>query len=242
MTRIQRDASAHRQKLLNGLEAKLGYTFTHRDLLESALTHASVGDGAKRKAGASDNERLEFLGDRVLGLMVAEALMEAFPDAAEGEMSQRLHGLVSRETCAAIAQQLGVGPALRLAVGETRSGGRSNLTILGDACEALIAAVYVDGGFDAARKAFLPLWQPHIRSGHDRSHLNPKSHLQEWAAQQKLPAPKYEVVKREGPDHAPIFTVAVGLEGYDPVSATGKSRQDAEKAAALRFIENEGLN
>ncbi|MFT3998130.1 MAG: putative dsRNA-binding protein, partial [Asticcacaulis sp.] len=141
-----------------------------------------------------------------------------------------------------VATTLGVGAAMRLAPGETKSGGRSNLTILGDACEALIAAVYVDGGFEAARRVFLPLWQPHIRSGSERSHLNPKSHLQEWAAQKKLPSPKYEIVERSGPDHAPIFKIAVTIEGYDPVVASGKSRQEAEKAAALSFIEHAGLN
>ncbi|MFP1131327.1 ribonuclease III [Asticcacaulis sp. W401b] len=242
MTRMQRDVSGHRQKVLDELEAKLGYRFSDRQLLDSALTHASVSDGRPKKTVSGDNERLEFLGDRVLGLLVAEALMQAFPQAAEGEMSQRLHGLVSRETCAAVATSLGVGAAMRLAPGETKSGGRSNLTILGDACEALIAAVYLDGGFETARRIFAPLWQPHIRASHSRSHLNPKSHLQEWAAQQKLASPKYEIVERTGPDHAPIFKVALTLEGYDPVVASGKSRQEAEKAAALSFIEHAGLN
>lgn len=239
---MQRDASTHRQTLLAALEAKLGFQFKNRSLLESALTHSSVGDGARKKSGASDNERLEFLGDRVLGLMIAEALMSAFPEAEEGELSQRLHGLVSRETCAAVAQALGVGPAMRLAAGETRSGGRANLTILGDACEALIAAVYIEGGYEVARSVFVPLWAPHLNAGHNRSSLNPKSHLQEWTAQNRLPAPVYEVVNRSGPDHAPIFTVAVRIEGFVPVTAIGKSRQEAEKAAALSFIESEGLS
>lgn len=234
---LKRDASGHRHKQLSAIEERLGYVFDDKALLDAALTHPSVSD-----TKAVNYERLEFLGDRVLGLMVAENLIRAFPGVDEGELSQRLHGLVSRETCAEVAQALGLGTAMRLAAGETRSGGRGNLSILGNACEALIAAVYLDGGPEAVNRVILPLWKDRISAGVSRAMLNPKSHLQEWAARQHLPAPEYALTGREGPDHAPIFSVQVTLKGYEPVTATGRSRQEAEKAAALGFIAGHGLD
>ncbi len=227
-----------RQKAIEALQARLGYRFTDPALLELALTHASVAEGARRMA---DNERLEFLGDRVLGLMVAEALMEAFPDAEEGELSRRFHGMVSRDACAKIATEIGLGPAIRLAAGETKSGGRSNPTILGDAMEALMAAVYKDGGYAAVLKCFQPLWQDVMKTSGDVSHTNPKSFLQEWAAANGKGAPTYSIVDRKGPDHAPIFTIEARVGSLAPETATGRSRQEAEKAAALRLIERENL-
>lgn len=227
-----------RQKAIEALQARLGYTFTDPALLELALTHASVAEGARRIA---DNERLEFLGDRVLGLMVAEALMEAFPDAEEGELSRRFHGMVSRDACARIAAEIGLGPAIRLAAGETKSGGRNNPTILGDAMEALMAAVYKDGGYAAVLTCFRPLWQDAMKTSGDALHANPKSFLQEWAAANGRSAPAYTIVNRKGPDHAPIFTIEARVGTLDPETATGRSRQEAEKAAALRLIERENL-
>jgi ribonuclease III len=234
---MHKEASGHRLKLLTALETALDYKFQDMALLERALTHASVGDGLKASNPRQNNERLEFLGDRVLGLMIAEALIETFPEASEGELSQRLHGLVSRETCADIASELKLGQALRLAAGETKSGGRNNLTILGDACEALIAAIYLDGGLETTKRIFLPLWAKRLNVGMQRAILNPKSYLQEWAAQKGLPSPRYETLNRSGPDHAPIFTVSVTIEGYPPNVASARSRQDAEKASALAFID-----
>ena len=227
-----------RQKAIETLQSNLGYTFSNPDLLELALTHASVAEGARKMA---DNERLEFLGDRVLGLMIAEALMEALPEAEEGELSRRFHNLVSREACADVARQLEVGPALRLAAGETKSGGRANPTILGDACEALMAAVYCDGGYDAVKRCFKPLWTTALKASGNAMVTNPKSFLQEWAAAQGKAPPAYNVTGRQGPDHAPIFTIEVVIDGLDPQSAQGKSRQEAEKAAALDLIKRERL-
>ncbi|MDC7674736.1 ribonuclease III [Asticcacaulis machinosus] len=227
-----------RRSALSALEAQLGYEFKDKTLLDLALTHASVAEGARKIA---DNERLEFLGDRVLALMVSEALMEAFPDASEGELSRRFHSLVSRETCAEVAKNLGVGPALRLAAGETKSGGRENLTILGDACEALIAAIYIEAGFEGVVRLFKPLWTERMQASGNSVRINPKSYLQEWAASKQKALPKYSIINRSGPDHAPVFTIEVTVDGHPSQSATGRSRQDAEKAAALGFIEREGL-
>jgi ribonuclease III len=228
-----------RHAAIDAVQDKLGYRFRDRQLLEQALTHASVAEGAHRIA---DNERLEFLGDRVLGLMIAQALMDAFPDAEEGELSRRFHTLVSRETCADVARQLGLGEAVRLAAGETKSGGRSNPTILGDTCEAVMAAVYLDGGYDAVVKGFGPLWRDALLNSGNASRSNPKSFLQEWAVANGKGAPAYNLLQRRGPDHAPLFTIEVVIGGIAPQSATGKSRQEAEKAAALALIEREKLN
>ncbi len=219
------------------LERRLDYVFKDRALLERALTHASAGQGAKSIA---DNERLEFLGDRVLGLIVAEMLIDRFPDLSEGDLSKRLHALVSREACVRVAEQIGIGPALRLAAGETKGGGRQNPTILGDACEAVIAAVYRDGGLDAARQVFGPRWEAEVAALGSLNALNPKSHLQEWAASKGKGAPAYRIVSREGPDHAPTFVVEAAVAGWEPARGEGRSRQDAEKAAAAAMLQREG--
>lgn len=218
------------------LELRLGHRFADRTLLERALTHASVGDGASK---ADDNEVLEFLGDRVLGLIVAEALVERHPEASEGELAPRLNGLVSRETCARIARTVDVGPALRMSASATKIGARDKGSVLAGACEALIAAVYLDGGLDAARKVFLPLWRDAFADyGADRRR-DAKTGLQEWAQGQGKALPKYEVMSRSGPDHAPTFIVQVSVEGYAPAQAQGNTRQDAEKAAARLLLERE---
>ncbi len=238
MSRIQSRSPNVREKAIAALQTRLGYRFNQPDLLELALTHASVAEGARKQA---DNERLEFLGDRVLGLLIAEALMEALPEATEGELSRRFHSLVSREACADVARQLDLGAALRLAAGETKSGGRTNPTILGDACEALIAAVYCDGGYGEVVRCFKPLWLKALTASGDVWRANPKSFLQEWAVANGKSPPVYQLIDRKGPDHAPVFTIEAVIDGLSPQSATGRSRQDAEKAAALGLIEREGL-
>jgi ribonuclease-3 len=220
------------------LERRLGYSFDDRSLLERALTHSSVGHGAKT---VEDYERLEFLGDRVLGLIVARDLLHRFPEASEGELSSRLHALVCRDACAVVAERLGVPEALRLAPGETKSGGRYKKTILGDACEALIGAVFLDAGFERAHAVFSPLWAEEVERLAPLSELNPKSRLQEWAAGGGRAPPAYAVVGRDGPDHAPRFTVEVALKGFEPARGEGGSRQEAEKAAARSLLEREGL-
>jgi len=214
------------------LEGRLGHVFRDRALLERALTHASVGKGA------ADNERLEFLGDRVLALVVAETLLAREPDAEAGPLSKRLHLLVSRDACAEVGRMLGIGPALRLPGGETRRGARDQARFLADACEALIGALYLDAGMDLARERVLAAWRDMIDSPHDERSANPKSRLQEWAVAAGRGAPAYRLIDREGPDHAPSFTVEVEIEGAAARASAG-SRQAAEKAAALALLERE---
>lgn len=225
------------------LERRLGHGFTDRDLLEQALTHASVGEGSDKAAGkpSRDNQRLEFLGDRVLGLLVAERLMRDFPEADEGEMSARLHALVDKATCARAAETMGVGPALRLSPGETRQGGRKRDGVLGDAMEAILAAVYFDAGLLAAKTVFERAWATELAAPPTRAVSNPKSALQEWALGTGRSLPVYRVTERTGSDHAPTFTVEVIVEGVEPLTARGRSRQEAEKAAAAALLNRESV-
>ena len=160
------------------LERRIGHTFQDRKLLELALTHASVGDGAKK---AGDNEVLEFIGDRVLGLLAAEALAERFPKAKEGELAPRLNALVSRETCARVSRAANVGPALRLSASSSKIGGRETDSILAGAAEALMAALYRDGGLETARRVFLNLWSGEFDKAAEGKPRDPKTALQEWA-------------------------------------------------------------
>lgn len=219
------------------LERRIGHEFSDRKLLEQALTHASVGDGAKKTA---DNEVLEFIGDRVLGLLAAEALAERFPQAKEGELAPRLNALVSRETCARVARAAELGPALRLSASSSKIGGRETESILAGGAEALMAALYRDGGLETARRVFLDLWSAEFDIAAQGKPRDPKTALQEWAQSLGKPLPTYAVLDRKGPDHAPVFTVQVVVFDVDPVSATGRSRQEAEKAAAKALLEREG--
>jgi ribonuclease-3 len=215
------------------LEGRLGYCFADRALLERALTHASVGKGA------ADNERLEFLGDRVLALIIAGELMARDEAAKAGVLSKKLHVLVSRDACAAAARGVDLGAALRLPGGETRRGARDHSTILADACEALIAALYIELGLDGCREVVLRLWAPVLAEPLDTDTANPKSALQEWAAARGLSAPAYRLVSRTGPDHEPRFVVAVDVEGLGTVEGAGGSRQLAEKAAAGAMMQRQ---
>lgn len=224
------------------LEDRLGRRFADPALLERALTHASVGEGAS-SGKTRDNERLEFLGDRVLGLMTAERLLQRFPDAAEGELAPRLNRLVSRETCARIARRLGLGPALRLAGGESKGGGRDKDSILAGACEAVIAALYLDGGPEAAGTFFDRWWAEEFAALPALGQaMEVKLALQQWAQKAGKPLPAYTVLAREGPDHAPTFTVQVEVQGTAPATGSGASRQAAEKAAAQALWDREGLS
>jgi ribonuclease III len=226
------------------LRDKLGHAFRDPTLLEIALTHASVGEGAERDARGRpfvDNQRFEFLGDRVLGLLVADRLMRDFPDADEGEMSARLHALVDKAACARAAEALDVGPAMRLSPGEAKQGGRRREGVLGDAMEAILAAVWFDGGFDACKAVFDRAWAAELAASPKRSLSNPKSALQEWALGQGRPLPTYRIVERTGSDHAPTFTVEALVDGLAPLTAQGRSRQDAEKAAATGLLQREGV-
>lgn len=231
-----------RAEAVAALQAQLGHAFHDPLLLERALTHASASEGAVAPGRKTprDNERLEFLGDRVLGLLTAEALLERYPEAAEGELAPRLNALVSRETCARVARRIGLGPALRLAPFESKSGGREKGSILAGACEAVLAALYQDGGLDAARAFFVRGWAEEIEAlpGLGQA-LEVKLALQQWAQKAGKPLPAYQVLSREGPDHAPNFTVEVAVEGYPPAVGVGGSRQAAEKAAAQALWDRE---
>lgn len=232
-----------RAEAVAALKDRLGHAFRDPSLLEIALTHASVGEGAERDPRGRpfvDNQRFEFLGDRVLGLLVADTLVRDFPDADEGEMSARLHGLVDKAACARVADAIGVGPAMRLSPGEAKQGGRRREGVLGDAMEALLAAVWLDGGIDAARSVFDRVWAVELTSAPRRTLSNPKSALQEWALKQGKPLPTYRVVERTGSDHAPTFTVEAEVAGLAPMQGKGRSRQDAEKTAATALLTREG--
>jgi ribonuclease-3 len=219
------------------LERRLGYAFADRALLERALTHSSAVGGLPK---ARDNEVLEFLGDRVIGLLAAERLAELHPEAREGELSPRLSALVSGMACAEVGRRMGLGDALRLAGSETKGGGRDKPSILADATEAVMAALYIDGGLSAARAVFLDLWAESFENLGDATPRDPKTALQEWAQGLGRPLPVYTVVGRSGPDHKPTFTVSVTVDGLEPTTGEGRSRQDAEKAAAALLLTREG--
>jgi len=210
--------------------ARLGYDFVQGEVLQSALTHGSVATPAR-----GDNQRLEFLGDRVLGLVMAEALLEADPAAAEGLLAPRFNALVRKETCAEIARSVGLGDVLRLGRSEMLSGGRRKEALLGDAMEAVIAAVYVDGGLDAARDMILRLWGDRIASVKADAR-DPKTALQEWAQGRGMPPPRYEQMGRSGPDHAPVFTIRVVLDTGDDETAQARTKRQAEQAAAQALL------
>jgi ribonuclease-3 len=215
------------------LEARIGHVFADRDLLERALTHASVGKGAKK---VGDNERLEFLGDRVLNLIVAEHILQQMPEATEGELSKRMAQLVNYHACAEAARAAGLAPALRVDASATKVGARNNNRVLGDACEALIAALFREGGLDAARRFIMTFWAEafaHL----DAPVKDPKTMLQEWAMARGLPLPDYVLLRQEGPSHEPQFTIEVRVEGVEPKSAIAGAKRDAEKAAAQRMLD-----
>lgn len=220
------------------LEAGLGHVFADRSLLERALTHIS---GATSKEGRLGSyQRLEFLGDRVLGLAIASLLMETYPTADEGEMSRRLAELVRAETCAEVAAAMDVGPYIRLGAGEASSGGRRKAAILADVCEAVIGAVYLDAGYAAAAGLVERFWRERLLAPR-RPLRDAKTELQEWAQGRGLPAPLYREVARSGPDHNPQFTVAVTVDGVDEAEGSGRSKRAAEQAAAELLLQREGV-
>jgi ribonuclease-3 len=216
---------------LRGFEARLGHRFDRPDLLTRALTHASLGSETR-----PDNQRLEFLGDRVLGLVMAEALLAADPQATEGQLAPRFNALVRKETCAEVARALGLGEALRLGRSEMLSGGRRKEALLGDALEAVIAAVYLDGGFAAARTVVLQLWGPRIARV-ETDARDPKTALQEWAQARGMAPPAYVEIARSGPDHAPEFTIAARLSSGAEARAAAGSKRQAEQAAARALLD-----
>lgn len=218
------------------LAEKLGHTFANPHLLEDALTHPSLaGSVRQRKKGGAPYERLEFLGDRVLGLVIAEWLYETFPNAAEGEMAKRHAALVNRDALRKVALTIGLAQFVRLAHGEDVQAARKNLATLPDATEAVIGALYLDGGFGAARAFIHTYWESDIAV--TEAPADPKTALQEWAQGQGLPLPAYRVVENSGPAHAPKFIIEASVKGFSPTQAEGNSKRDAQKAAAAKLLE-----
>lgn len=216
------------------LAEKLGHAFASIRLLEDALTHPSLSGARQRKKGAP-YERLEFLGDRVLGLAIAEWLYETFPAASEGEMAKRHAALVNRDALRSVAVEIGLAQFVRLARGEDPQAARKNLATLPDAMEAVIGALYLDGGFAAARSFIHKYWQRDIAVS--ETPADPKTALQEWAQGQSLPLPVYQVVENTGPAHAPKFVIEASLKGFPSAQAEGNSKRDAQKAAAAKLLE-----
>jgi len=215
---------------LSAFADRLGHAFAKPDLLTRALTHASMSTATR-----PDNQRLEFLGDRVLGLVMAEALLQADKGAAEGKLAPRFNALVRKETCADVARDLDLGEALRLGRSEMISGGRRKEALLADAMEAVIAAVYLDGGFEAARRVVLQAWGKRIGLVDDDAR-DPKTSLQEWAQARGLPPPTYAILGRDGPDHAPVFRIQVQLSSGETADGTAPAKRHAEQAAARSLL------
>ena len=207
-------------------ERALGVSFADPHLLAQALTHKS--------AGPDNYERLEFLGDRVLGIIIAEWLVEAFPAEPEGKLTRRFHQLVSRESCAAVARRIGVPHMVNLGSQARADGGTDSDNILGDVMEALIGAAYLDRGMEETRALIHRLWDGATSIAEAPKH--PKMRLQEWAAAESLKAPSYRLISRHGPQHSPRFEVELEIHPYPPVTAEGGSKQDAETEAARLFL------
>ena len=229
--------SKPRKSALKDLAARIGHDFSNPALLKLALTHSSARASTKPD---EDNERLEFLGDRVLGLAVAELLTDAFPKAPEGELARWFNQLVRAETCAEIAQSWDLGDLILMSGGEAGSGGRRKKTILANTCEAVLGAVFADGGYEAAKRVVRAFWEPQL-GVIDLAAPDAKSVLQEWAQGRRLPLPRYLEVAREGPDHAPRFTSEVQIEGVAPERGQGANKREAEQAAALAVLLREGV-
>lgn len=209
------------------VRGKLGHTPNDLSLFELALTHSSVGGG--------NYERLEFLGDRVLGMVIAHALYLRYPNEPEGNLSKRYNALVDRETCADNAREIGVPALVRLGKQAREDGASQSENVVGDVMEALIGALFLDGGLEVARRFILELWEPDL-STQARAPQHPKSALQELAAAKGVKAPVYEVVARTGAHHAPRFTIRVSVPSFGEATAEGTSKQEAETAAATALL------
>lgn len=215
---------------LLAFQGRIGYHFRQPALLARAVTHSSISSPTR-----PDNQRLEFLGDRVLGLVMSEALLAADTKATEGQLAPRFNALVRKETCAEVAREVGLGDVLKLGRSEMLSGGRRKEALLGDAMEAVIAATYLDSGFDAARALVLRLWGARIGAV-ETDARDPKTSLQEWAQARAMKLPIYTEMGRDGPDHAPQFTVEVKLDNGATEIARAGTKRAAEQAAARALL------
>lgn len=210
--------------------ARLGHDFARPELLIRALTHSSLGSATR-----PDNQRLEFLGDRVLGLVISEALFTADRNASEGQLAPRFNALVRKEACADVARQIDLGAVLKLGRSEMLSGGRRKQALLGDAMEAVLAAVYLDAGLETVRRVILTLWGERIESAEDTAR-DPKTALQEAAQARGLPPPSYIELARSGPDHAPTFTIEARLKTGESATARASSKREAQQDAARQLL------
>jgi len=217
-------------KDLAAFSVRIGHRFSRPELLVRAITHASISTATR-----PDNQRLEFLGDRVLGLVMAEALLAADPGASEGQLAPRFNALVRKEACADVARSIDLGAVLRLGKSEMMTGGRRKLALLGDGMEAVIAAVYLDAGFQVAHDMVLRLWGARVTEVAADAR-DPKTVLQEWAQARGMAPPRYIELGRSGPDHAPIFTIEARLADGRVQSASAGSKRIAEQAAAKALL------
>jgi ribonuclease-3 len=217
------------------LEARIGYVFKDRSLLREAVTHGSVHEGKKQWR---DYDRLEFLGDRVLGLCVAERLLAEYQTEQEGELAPRFNALVNRHACARAARAAGLGDAIVLSPSEDANGGRNKEAILGDVCESVIAALYLDSGLETARAFITRFWGAAFDDAKGVQR-DAKTALQEWAAARKKHL-RYIDVGQSGPEHAPHFIIEAHVEGFEPISGEGSSKRDAQRAAAEAFLKARG--
>jgi len=217
------------------LERRLGHRFKNREIILTALTHASAASTAR-----DTYQRLEFLGDRVLALVVSEMLLKAYPKATEGEMSRRLAELVRKEACAEVATHLDLGSALRFGGGKAQRAALMTTNVLGDVCEAVIAAIYQDGGFDAARKFIAANWHVKLLSPAVPIQ-NAKAALQEWTQGKGFGVPQYTIHAKSGPDHEPHFEVEAKVGALASARGEGRTRREAEQAAATAVLLREGV-
>ena len=223
-----------KSEAIRSFEQRLGYEFSNLSLLVEALTHSSIASDFRK-----DNQRLEFLGDRVLGLVMAEALLEIDQTAPEGTLAPRFNALVRKETCAEVARQIELGVVLKIGRSEMLSGGRRKDALLGDGMEAVIAAIYKDGGFEVAKTIIINLWGDRIKNVKGDAR-DAKTMLQEWAQARGQNPPNYEVMSRSGPDHAPDFLVKVILDSGETSEAMAGSKRQAEQMAAKALLQKIG--
>lgn len=215
---------------LSDLEARLGHRFDNPDILRQALTHASM-----TPVRIQSNERLEFLGDRVLGLIVAEMLFEKFPSEAEGDLGYRFTALARRESLARVAIEISLDQHILMSDGERETGGAGKDGLLANTCEAVIAAIYLDGGIAAADQFVRRYWTP-LAEEDQTPRKDAKTSVQEWAQGRGLALPEYETLERTGPDHEPIFHIQVSVTGQAPATGEGPSKRAAEQAAAENLL------
>lgn len=223
-----------REELSAALEELTGHRFRDLELMQRALTHSSV------QGGAAHYEQLEFLGDRVLGLVIAEMLVSKYPEAKEGELAVRLSSLVSGETCALIAEESGLSALIRTDSGVMAVKGAKAKNVRADAVESLIAALYLEGGLVSVRPFVEKYWTALLETGVN-AHREPKTVLQEWALRMGGRLPVYTIESRHGPDHDPTFTISVEVEGYEPATGTAGAKRKAEQAAAAAILMREGV-